>query len=102
LEVEKISTGKRYAMKVIRAVKRYVESAQIEANILFDIKKKDPNDEFKIVRLENAFLKYPDRPTREQNYFMIFEKLGKSLYDFLKMNQYQGFIYKHVKLCSHM
>jgi len=91
VEVEDIQTQKRFAAKVIRAVKRYVESALTEVSILQDINKKDPNDEHKIVRLYDAFFKYPDQPSKEQNYFMIFEKLGMSLYDVLKKNLYKGF-----------
>ena len=37
LEVKDLKYNEYYAMKVIRSVKRYIESAEIEANILFKL-----------------------------------------------------------------
>ena len=60
-------------MKIIRAVKWYVESAEIEAKILFKINDKDIDNISNIYKLYKTF-HYKD------NYFMIFEQLGPSLY----------------------
>lgn len=35
-------------MKIIRAVKRYIESAEIETDILYKINKLDKNDKYHI------------------------------------------------------
>lgn len=70
-------------IKMIRAVERYVESAKTEVEILLDLKRKDPEGKFQIVQLIEAF-------EFKKNYCMIFEKLGLSLYELLKKNEYRG------------
>jgi len=42
VEVEDTKDGKLYAMKIIRAVERYVESAMTEMDIIKDLNQKDP------------------------------------------------------------
>ena len=92
-----LKTGKDYAIKVIflnfkilqiiRAVKRYNESAEIEAKILEDIKLKGGCDKG-IVDLHEYF-KFTDKEG-EEHFCLVFETLGKSLYDFIKSNKYKG------------
>jgi len=65
------------------------------------VNSKDPEDRYKIVRLIAAFYKDPSKPTKEQNYFMVFERLGMSLYDFLKMNNYKGFGIDQIQSFAH-
>lgn len=73
------------ALKVIRDVERYRDNAQVEVNILLDLRKADPEDQFHCVRLLGAFL-------HSGVYFCIVtELLGDALYDFLKWNGYRGF-----------
>ncbi|CAD8075908.1 unnamed protein product [Paramecium sonneborni] len=79
-----------YAMKCIRAVERYIESAKIETKILWYIQEKDKSGQFNIVRLFTSFERY-------DNYFMVFERLGKSLYDIIKQNNFIGFPMKYVQ-----
>lgn len=50
-----------------------------------NLQKKDPEGKFQIVKLIDAF-------EYKRNYCMIFEKLGLSLYELLKKNDYRGFI----------
>ncbi len=71
------------AIKVIRAVERYVEAAKIEANILERLYSADPEHKSHIVKLYEHF-------PLGNNYCLVFEKLGKSLYDVIKMNKYTG------------
>ena len=71
-------------MKVVRAVERYTISAKIEANILNDIKNKGGcfNN---IVDLQDYFVHEIDKVA---NTCLVFEPLGKSLYDFIMANNY--------------
>lgn len=82
LEVED-QDGSFKALKVIRAVKRYVDSAKIEVDVLRRLNKADPTHQSNIVRL------FDDFPLGE-NYCLVFEKLGKSLFDIIQMNEYKG------------
>lgn len=77
-------------MKVIRAVKRYIESAEIECNILNDLNSKDLNDEKGIVQLKEHF-------RHGSNYCLVFENLGLSLYELLKKFKYTGFSMRQVQ-----
>ena len=74
-------------MKVIRAVKRYTESAKIEAEILNDLKRKGGDLNY-IVDLKDWFV---HKNLEIENTCLVFEPLGKSLYDFIKANNYRGF-----------
>lgn len=75
------------AVKVIRAVKRYIESAKVEADILNDLRKKGGDQNY-VVDLKDFFM-HRDRGI--ENLCLVFEPLGKSLYDFIKANNYKGF-----------
>ena len=57
--------------------------SKTEAEILLDMKRKDPEGKYEIVKLMEAF-------DFNRNYCMIFEKLGLSLYELLKKNDYRG------------
>ena len=83
LEVRDLGDGSFKAMKIIRAVDRYVDSAKIEAQILKMLNNSDPEGRSHIVKLYDHFQLGP-------NYCLVFEKLGKSLYDVIKMNKYIG------------
>ncbi len=75
-----------FSYKVIRAVKRYVESARIEADILVDIRNKGGANHGVVLMKEYFF--HRERGT--DNMCLVFEPLGKSLYDFIKDNDYKG------------
>ena len=77
-------------MKIIRAVRRYVEAAKIEADVLKEVNMQVTTDESHIVRLYDDF-QYGD------NYCLCFELLGVSLYEFLKNNKYRGFLITQVQ-----
>ncbi|CAD8151288.1 unnamed protein product [Paramecium pentaurelia] len=71
--------SKSYAMKIVRI--NHADSAQQEADILFYLKKKDLNRYF--VEIIESFY-------HRGYYCMVFERLGPSLYDMLRMNQNRG------------
>ncbi|ORM40323.1 Serine/threonine-protein kinase AFC3 [Babesia sp. Xinjiang] len=77
--------GQKFAVKVVRDVDKYVNSAKIEVDILMDIFKVDANGESHCVVLHDHFM-YKGRIM-----CLVFEQLGDSLYDFLKQNDYKGF-----------
>lgn len=83
LEVEDLQDNSTKAMKVIRAVKRYVSSARIEADIIRRLNTADPEDKSKIVRMTDSFV-------WESSFVLVFEPLGPSLYDIIKRNDYKG------------
>ena len=67
-----------------------MESAKIEADILQNIMKHDENNSSYCSKLYEYFYFYDDR---YRYIVLVFERLGKSLYDFLKDNKYQGIYY---------
>jgi len=77
--------GQDIAVKVIRDVDRYVESAKIETAILRDICHADPGGSSRCVHLLDDFMH------RGKWYCLAFEPLSSSLYDYLKGNDYRGF-----------
>ena len=80
---------------MVRAVERYTHSAKIEASILNDIKNKGGCSQ-NIVDLQEIFT-HESNEGRIQNTCLVFEPLGKSLFDFIKANKYQGFDLSQVK-----
>jgi len=77
--------GREVAVKIIRDVKRYMENAKIEADILADIRKADPAGKSGCSIMYETFV-------HEQRFFcLVLEPLGTSLYDFLKANNFKGF-----------
>lgn len=86
LASDRSEDGQRVAIKVIRDIKRYIENAKIEADILSDIRKKDR--EGKLSRSAVMWDQFP----YQRHYCLVFPAYGKSLYDFLKDNEYRGFL----------
>lgn len=77
--------GDMVAVKVVRSIKRYVDSAKIEADILdhvYDCQAKQKT---------NYCLKLYSHFKFDDHYCLVTEKLGLSLYDILKLNKYRGF-----------
>mmetsp|Transcript_20798 Transcript_20798/g.44423 ORF Transcript_20798/g.44423 Transcript_20798/m.44423 type:complete len:500 (+) Transcript_20798:704-2203(+) len=72
------------ALKIIRDVKRYAANAKIEADILKDIRRADPNGASGCSIMFDTF-------THGPHFCLVFEPLGVSLYDFLKNNFFRGF-----------
>jgi len=78
-------TNKEVAVKIIRDVKRYMENAKIEADILKDIRKTDPDG------TSGCCIMYETFTHEKKFYCLVFEPLGTSLYDFLKANDFRGY-----------
>ncbi|RLN47363.1 hypothetical protein BBJ28_00015487 [Nothophytophthora sp. Chile5] len=72
------------AIKVVRKVDKYSESAKIEAAILQDVNDKDVRNESLCVRMYKWF-------EYHGHVCMVFERLGGSLYDYLKNHDYKPF-----------
>lgn len=71
----------------MRDVPRYTNAAYIEADILRKINRKDVEDESCCVVLLDSFL------FNKRHMCLVFERLGKSLYDLLSGNNYRGLYY---------
>jgi len=78
-------SNRQVAIKIIRDVKRYMDNAKIEADILKDIRQADPHGNSGCAIMYETF-------THDQRFYcLVFEPLGASLYDFLKGNAFRGF-----------
>jgi serine/threonine protein kinase len=73
------------AIKVVRKIDRYIDSAKIEASILIDIFNEQRRHKV------SYFVKMYSTFEVDGHYFMVFEPLGKSLYDVVKSNGHVGF-----------
>lgn len=94
LDVLDTKYNDRVALKVIRSVPRYLEAAIAEIRILDKIREKDTERKSLCVRLYTNF----EITHRKQRHMcMGFEKLGRSLYEFIKKNKYRGFQMHHVR-----
>eukprot|EP00929_Paragymnodinium_shiwhaense_P089897 TRINITY_DN50102_c0_g1_i1.p1 TRINITY_DN50102_c0_g1~~TRINITY_DN50102_c0_g1_i1.p1 ORF type:complete len:524 (-),score=89.61 TRINITY_DN50102_c0_g1_i1:622-2193(-) len=91
LAADRSDGGKKVAIKVIRDIKRYIENAKIEADILKDIRKADPEGE----RTRSAVM--TEQFPYQRHYCLVFPALGQSLYDFMKGNEYRGFLLQDLK-----
>jgi serine/threonine protein kinase len=76
--------SERVAIKIVRDVRRYYDSAVIEASIVEDVNRRGGRGISHCAIMHDAF-------TWNSHYCMVFESLGPSLYDFLKKHKYCGF-----------
>eukprot|EP00697_Spironema_sp_BW2_P016510 gnl/Spiro4/7771_TR4089_c0_g2_i1.p1 gnl/Spiro4/7771_TR4089_c0_g2~~gnl/Spiro4/7771_TR4089_c0_g2_i1.p1 ORF type:complete len:397 (+),score=73.04 gnl/Spiro4/7771_TR4089_c0_g2_i1:287-1477(+) len=83
-------TDTTVAIKIIRAVEKYRDAARTELRILHHLNRRDPSGSKGCVRLLGDF-------DYRNHVCMVFEKLGPSLYDFLKSNRYRPFPVLHVQ-----
>ena len=85
---------KDVAIKIVRSIEKYVDSAKIEAKILNDVYDKQKQEKFApCVKMYQSFY-------LEKHFCLVFEPLGMSLYDFIKKNNYRGFSDKDTKEIS--
>lgn len=73
--------GREVAIKVVRSIKKYTESAQIEADILVDVNKRGGRGISHCVQMWGHF-------EFEDHCCLVFERLGTSLYEFLKAHKF--------------
>lgn len=72
------------AIKIVRNVKRYYDSAKIEADIIRDVNQNGRRGTTHCAVMYDTF-------SFDGHYCMVFESLGPSLYDFLKAQRYHPF-----------
>lgn len=72
------------AIKIVRAVQKYRDAAMIELEVLATLEANDPASRFHCVSLREWF-------DYRGHVCMVFERLGPSLYDFLRKNAYRPF-----------
>ncbi|WIA08010.1 hypothetical protein OEZ85_007480 [Tetradesmus obliquus] len=70
------------AVKIVRNVDKYRHAAMIELEVLNTLERNDPDAKRHCVKLKEWF-------QYRGHVCMVFEKLGPSLYDFLRRNEYQ-------------
>lgn len=81
---------KRYvAIKVIRAIQKYRDASQIEIRVLKTLSENDPHNENKCIHLLDTF-------SYRNHVCIVSELLGKSVFDFLKDNQFNPFPPAHI------
>ncbi|XP_057534662.1 serine/threonine-protein kinase AFC2 isoform X2 [Amaranthus tricolor] len=71
------------AIKIVRGIKKYHEAAMIEIDVLQQLGKHDKGGN-RCVQIRNWF-------DYRNHVCIVFEKLGPSLYDFLRKNNYRSF-----------
>jgi Protein kinase domain len=77
--------SRRYvAVKIVRKVRRYYDSALVEADILRDVNSRGDRGVSLCVELLDQF-------NMDGHCCLVFERMGSSLYDLLKRNDYAGF-----------
>ncbi|GAA0162529.1 non-receptor serine/threonine protein kinase [Lithospermum erythrorhizon] len=77
------------AIKIVRGVSKYREAAMIEIDMLQQLGKHDKGGN-RCVQIQNWF-------DYRNHICIVFEKLGPSLYDFLRKNYYRPFPIDHVR-----
>jgi hypothetical protein len=74
-------------------LKRYIESAEYECEIIKEILDNDKNNESYTVNM----LEYFHFDEKRKSYMgIVFETLGKSLFEFIKDNNYRGKILSYI------
>eukprot|EP00667_Euglena_gracilis_P017396 EG_transcript_18328 len=76
---------RRYAIKIVRATKKYTRDAQFELDILERVRRKDKEDRYCSVKVVSSFMYNDPRQDRE-HLCIVFPKLGPSLLDFINKN----------------
>ena len=94
IQVQNMENKKVYAMKIILPIKKYMESAKIEANLVEKVLEKDIYNKSHVINIYEHFHFCKED---KQYYAIVFELLGLSLYDYLKLNSFKGFTMNQVK-----
>lgn len=79
------------AVKVVKGVRRYCDDAEVEAEVLHEIRKRDPNHRSRCVQLLDTFVH------SGRHYCLVFECLDMSLRDLLKANHSRGLLMRDVQ-----
>ena len=82
------------ALKIIKNVQKYREAAKLEINVLTKIGKYDPSCKYRCVQMLDCF-------DFHGHMCIAFEMLGKSVYEFLKDNEYHPYPLRQVRQMSY-
>jgi len=88
LDVYDTKHREKVVLKVVRSVKRYLHAAYEEIDILEKLRNADPKKGSLVVRLYGSFT---TSISGHKHVCIAFERLGRSLYEFIKKNRYRGF-----------
>uniref|UniRef100_A0A1I8GYC3 Protein kinase domain-containing protein n=1 Tax=Macrostomum lignano TaxID=282301 RepID=A0A1I8GYC3_9PLAT len=86
----KDSAQRRVAVKIIKNVEKYREAAKLEINVLKKLEEKDPSGLHLCIKLLSWFEFYG-------HICLVFDLLGKSVFDFLKENDFAPYPIEHVR-----
>ncbi|CEI98634.1 Putative CMGC/CLK protein kinase [Rhizopus microsporus] len=78
------------AIKIIRAIPKYRDASKIEIRVLNSLKEHDPINLNKCIHLMEWF-------DYHNHICMVFELLGQSVFDFLKLNDFRPFPIHHIQ-----
>ncbi|CAD6918481.1 unnamed protein product [Tilletia controversa] len=84
-----VRSRKHVAVKVIRAIQKYRDASQIEIRVLKTLKDHDPLNKHQCIHLVEHF-------TYRNHVCIVTELLGKSVFDFLKENDFAPFPSMHI------
>jgi len=90
VECDDMAKNKRIAIKIIKNVKKYRDAAKLEINVLKKLAGYDPDCRFKCVQMYDWFDYHGHK-------CIAFQLLGKSVFDFLKDNNYEPYPIEHVR-----
>jgi len=94
VKCEDLSKKKTLAIKIIKNVKKYRDAAKLEINVLKKLANYDPHSSYKCVQMYDWFDYHGHK-------CIAFELLGKSVFDFLKDNNYEPYPLEHVRSISY-
>jgi len=94
VKCEDLKKEKVLAIKIIKNVKKYRDAAKLEINVLAKLAKYDPKGENLCVVMYDWFDYHGHK-------CIAFELLGKSVFDFLKDNNYSPYPLEHVRHISY-
>jgi len=78
------------ALKIIKNIEKYRDAAKLEIKVLQKIAKKDPTNKNLCIQLLGSF-------NYHGHICLLFPKLGKSVFDFMKSNMYQPYQFSQVR-----
>ena len=83
LRCKDVRTGAVVAVKVVRKIRKYTTAARVEADILSDVARADPEGSSLCVRYFESFI-------FNGHMCLVFEALGMSLYEYVSANDFRS------------
>jgi len=94
LKVHDLYQNQQVALKIIKNVKKYRDAAKLEINVLSKLGKYDPRGKYLCVQMLDWF-------DFHGHMCIAFDILGKSVFEFLKDNNYQPYPLEHMRQMSY-